>query len=112
MFFVLFVSNNVVNAHSGRTDESGGHCNYATGEYHYHSGPNAGESFFTEKCIGGGNDNDYFYTNNYSNNSTDYNFFHDTLLPMIGLAGIITLGFYVFNKLDGDNNRKEWFYGY
>jgi micrococcal nuclease len=31
-------------AHPGRLDSNGGHHNRATGEYHYHRGPNAGQS--------------------------------------------------------------------
>ena len=34
-----------VNAHSGRTDGSGGHTNHSTGEYHYHHGHSAHEHY-------------------------------------------------------------------
>lgn len=33
----------VVSAHSGGTDENGGHYDYSTGEYHYHHGYSAHE---------------------------------------------------------------------
>ena len=35
---VLFGLNFIVAAHSGRTDEAGGHYDRSTGEYHYHHG--------------------------------------------------------------------------
>lgn len=34
-----------VNAHSGRTDGSGGHYNRSTGEYHYHHGYSAHDHY-------------------------------------------------------------------
>ena len=33
-------------AHSGRTDENGGHYDYSTGEYHYHNG--GSEKYYAE----------------------------------------------------------------
>tara|TARA_Y100000816_G_C25999514_1_gene522205 strand:- start:686 stop:1006 length:321 start_codon:yes stop_codon:yes gene_type:complete len=36
--FVLFLSHNLLLAHSGRTDSKGGHFNRKTGEYHWHHG--------------------------------------------------------------------------
>lgn len=41
VIFILFVSNNLIHAHSGGTDSSGGHnCNVGScaGTYHYHNG--------------------------------------------------------------------------
>jgi len=34
---LIFLVNSSANAHSGRTDSSGGHTNSKTGEYHYHN---------------------------------------------------------------------------
>lgn len=49
-----------VYSHPGRTDSNGGHYNRSTGEYHYHTGENAGKdastsSNSTETYIGGYN---------------------------------------------------------
>ena len=41
----------IVNAHSGKTDGSGGHIDYATGEYHYHHGYPA-HSHYDMDCDG------------------------------------------------------------
>ncbi len=35
----------VTDAHSGRTDGSGGHTNHSTGEYHYHHGYSAHDHY-------------------------------------------------------------------
>lgn len=38
VILIMLFSVTTVFAHSGRTDENGGHFNHATGEYHYHHG--------------------------------------------------------------------------
>ena len=38
LFFLLFAFSSTTLAHSGRTDENGGHYDRSTGEYHYHHG--------------------------------------------------------------------------
>lgn len=38
------------NAHPGGLDAKGGHHNRKTGEYHYHQGPNAGQSTTTKEA--------------------------------------------------------------
>ena len=42
--FCLFVFVGTSSAHPGRLDANGGHYNRKTGEYHYHRGPNAGQT--------------------------------------------------------------------
>lgn len=43
--FLLLNFNNYALAHRGRTDAYGGHNNKASGTYHFHSGPLAGQVF-------------------------------------------------------------------
>lgn len=45
LFLMIFlaIANNYSLAHSGRTDEYGGHYNRSTGTYHYHDGSYSGE---------------------------------------------------------------------
>lgn len=54
LFFMLFlaITNNYSLAHSGRTDEYGGHYDHSTGTYHYHNGSYSGE--FTAPVEEGG----------------------------------------------------------
>ena len=44
---ILFVSRIpiTVSAHSGKTDSSGGHTDYSTGDYHYHHGYSAHDHY-------------------------------------------------------------------
>lgn len=45
LFLMIFlaIANNYSLAHSGRTDEYGGHYDHSTGTYHYHDGSYSGE---------------------------------------------------------------------
>ena len=94
LFFVLFIPNNVVNAHSGRTDGAGGHCNYTTGYYHYHTGPNAGKSFPSEECGYNSKKDDYSQYND-TNSDSD-----SSMLPLLLIGGGI-VAFIIYKK------RKE-----
>ena len=42
---VITLASSSVNAHSGRTDGSGGHTDHSTGEYHYHHGYSAHDHY-------------------------------------------------------------------
>lgn len=54
LFLMIFlaIANNYSLAHSGRTDEYGGHYDHSTGTYHYHNGSYSGE--FTAPVEEGG----------------------------------------------------------
>ena len=54
---ISFVLPIIANAHSGRTDGSGGHTDHSTGEYHYHHGYSAHDHF----DIDGDGDDDCLY---------------------------------------------------
>lgn len=43
--FLFFVAPLTASAHKGRTDDSGGHTDYSTGEYHYHHGYSAHQHY-------------------------------------------------------------------
>ena len=90
------LSNNLVSAHSGRTDGAGGHCNYSTGYYHYHSGPYAGKSFPSEDCGYEFSDNNTSKTNNTATNDSD----GGSIFPVILIGGGI-VAYIIYKK------RKE-----
>lgn len=37
IFYLIILISSICIAHSGKTDNNGGHLDYSTGEYHYHS---------------------------------------------------------------------------
>ena len=109
---LLFVTiPNIVIAHPGRTDGAGGHCNYSTGYYHYHTGEHKGESYPSEKCGYNFSDNRENGGNNTVNyeNEDDYDFFSDTLPVILGLCIFGWVIFFLSDQIKKmkDKNGKE-----
>lgn len=88
----------IVNAHSGKTDSSGGHTNSSTGEYHYHHGYPAHDHY----DLDGDGDIDCPYDfedkTDYSSNS-DQSSNEDSKAKkesILEWGGIIAVGLYIF----------------
>ncbi len=97
-------------AHSGRTDENGGHLNHATGEYHYHHGYPAHQHEngvcpydFDDKTgqySGGSGSSNSKYANNSNADTTKY------ILAGIACTGVI-VWFAIRRKRNKSKNIKS-----
>ena len=96
--FLITYMSPIVNAHSGRTDSSGGHTNGSTGEYHYHHGYPAHDHY----DLDGDGDMDCPYdfedkTDNSRNSDQSSNEGSKTTNDFtLKLGGIIAVGLYIF----------------
>ena len=89
LVLLLLITSGALYAHSGRTDENGGHYDRINGGYHYHNDGNVNRS------------NDYYYSNNSKKSDSSNKWIFWFVIPLI-LIWIV----YILNELNVFNNLK------